>query len=63
MHTVFKPIMYLLDVPFEFSSFCLVNNVLLEVNFLSQGLLDLYIQADEMEPYKVQAFSVMKMSK
>lgn len=49
---------------FEFSSFyCLVNNVLLEVNFLSQGLLDLYIQGHEMEPYKLQAFSVMKMSK
>lgn len=47
------------DGPFEcICIYCLVNNVLLEIKFLYQSLGDLCLRAYEIEPWKLQAFSV-----
>lgn len=47
------------DGPFEFICiYCLVNNILLEMKFLYQSLGDLCLRAYEIEPWKLQAFSV-----
>lgn len=63
MHSVFKPIAWLM-FPLNLAAFVVLQNyVLSKILFLRQGHLDFYVQTHQIDEQKLKTFSVNQIRK